>query len=204
MSSSGVFFFYKRIMDFVVSLFLVIVFSPIILIVALLLLTMMKTSPFFIQKRPGRNERIFSLYKFKTMTDEVGTNGELLDDEKRLTRIGGFIRSTSLDELPQLLNVLNGDMSLVGPRPLLVRYLTRYNEQQRKRHNVRPGITGLAQVKGRNSLSWQEKFMYDNYYVENASVLLDLQIIMLTVKKVLFRQGISSDNHTTMEEFYNE
>lgn len=156
---------------------------------------------FFVQPRPGRNHKIFKLIKFKTMTDEKNMDGNLLPDEQRLTKIGRLIRSLSLDELPQLINVIKGDMSLVGPRPLLVHYLPLYNEQQAKRHTVRPGITGWAQVNGRNAINWQKKFEFDVYYVENISLKLDLKIIFMTVKKVFMREGINAYIDIPMEEF---
>ena len=156
---------------------------------------------FFVQPRPGRNQKIFKLIKFKTMTDEKNIDGNLLPDEQRLTKTGRLIRSLSLDELPQLLNVIKGDMSLVGPRPLLVHYLPLYNEQQAKRHTVRPGITGWAQVNGRNAINWQKKFEFDVYYVENISLNLDLKIIFLTIKKVFLREGINAGENIPMGEF---
>lgn len=156
---------------------------------------------FFTQERPGKNSKIFKVIKFKTMTDERDEDGNLMPDEKRLTRIGKFIRSTSVDELPQLINVLKGDMALIGPRPLLPQYLPLYTKEQARRHNVRPGITGWAQVNGRNAISWTKKFELDVWYVEHCSFLLDLKIIFLTIKKVFVREGISSDTSVTMEPF---
>lgn len=156
---------------------------------------------FFCQERPGKDEKIFKVIKFKSMNDKSDNNGNLLSDAERLTKIGNFIRKTSLDELPQLLNVLKGDMSLIGPRPLLVKYLPLYNEEQKRRHNVRPGITGWAQVNGRNAISWEQKFEYDVWYVDNISFALDLKIVLLTIKKVFVREGISQDGQATMEYF---
>ena len=191
----------KRIVDIVVSFTGILLVLPILCLVALLLLIANKTSPFFIQIRPGKNEKLFKIIKFKTMTDATDKQGNLLPDEQRLTAIGRFIRSTSLDELPQLLNVLKGDMSLVGPRPLLPEYLPLYNNEQKKRHEVKPGITGWAQVNGRNAISWQQKFKYDVWYVENVSFWVDLKIIFLTIKKVFAKEGISSEKSVTMEKF---
>ena len=156
---------------------------------------------FFLQERPGKNCKIFKVIKFKTMTDERDQNGNLLPDEARLTKVGNFIRSTSIDELPQLINVLKGDMALIGPRPLLVQYLPLYNKEQMRRHDVRPGISGWAQCHGRNKISWTEKFKLDVWYVDNLSLITDLKVIFLTIKKVLAREGINSDNNVTMEDF---
>ena len=156
---------------------------------------------FFMQQRPGKKGKIFKVIKFKTMTDECDVNGDLLPDEKRLTNVGKFLRSTSMDELPQLINVLKGDMALIGPRPLLPQYLPLYNKEQARRHEVRPGITGWAQVNGRNAISWTKKFELDVWYVDHCSFLLDLKIILLTIKKVFVREGISSDTSVTMEAF---
>ena len=161
-------------------------------------------NPFYFQKRPGRHNRIFSIIKFKTMNDRTDAQGNLLPDFQRLTKIGSIVRKTSLDEIPQLLNVLKGDMSLVGPRPLLVQYLPLYSAEQRRRHLVKPGITGWAQVNGRNSISWEEKFKLDVWYVGNASFLLDVKIIYLTIKKVFMREGISAQGHATMEYFQGD
>jgi len=158
-------------------------------------------NPLFKQERPGLNEKIFTLYKFRSMTDERDENGELLPDSVRLTKFGKFLRSTSLDELPELFNILKGDMSIIGPRPLLVQYLPLYDEHQRRRHEVRPGLSGLAQVNGRNAISWEEKFNLDVEYVDNISFILDWKIIFLTIKKVFVREGISSDTSVTMEPF---
>lgn len=190
----------KRIFDFVLALFLLVLFSPLILITALLL-KITQGSVIFIQNRPGLNEKIFKIYKFKTMSDERDEKGELLSDELRLKAFGKIVRSLSLDELLQLFNVLKGDMSFVGPRPLLVEYLPLYNEEQKLRHKVRPGITGWAQVNGRNAISWQKKFELDVYYVKNISFLLDLKIMFLTALKVLKRSGVSKEGHVTTEKF---
>ena len=191
----------KRIIDLILSFMAIIVLSPVLVIVAILVRTKLGSPVIFKQKRPGMNEKIFTLYKFRTMTDETDEQGNLLPDEVRLTKFGKLLRSTSLDELPELFNILKGDMAIVGPRPLLVRYLPRYNEHQKKRHNVRPGFTGYAQVNGRNSISWEEKFDFDVYYVEHVSFLLDVKIIFKTIKVVFAREGISSDTSATMEEF---
>ena len=191
----------KDLFDKILALFLIILLSPIFILVALLIWFSLGRPILFRQKRPGYKEKIFTLYKFRTMIDERDEKGDLLPDEKRLTKIGKIIRSLSLDELPQLFNVLKGDMSFVGPRPLLIEYLPLYSERQKKRHEVKPGITGLAQVMGRNALSWQEKFEYDIYYVENQSFWLDLKIIFLTILKVLKREGISQKGHVTTEKF---
>ena len=191
----------KRFLDFVLSLIGIIVLSPILLIVAILVRTKLGSPIIFKQERPGKDEKIFTLYKFRTMTDEKDDQGNLLPDEVRLTKFGRLLRSTSLDELPELFNILKGDMAIVGPRPLLVRYLSLYNEYQKHRHDVRPGFTGYAQVNGRNSISWEEKFELDVYYTNHVSLLLDLKIIFKTVKVVVFREGISSETSVTMEEF---
>lgn len=161
----------------------------------------MHGNPFFTQPRPGKNEKVFKLIKFRTMNNKRDKDGNLLPDDKRLTSYGKFLRSASLDELPELFNILKGDMSVVGPRPLLVRYLPRYNEEQRRRHEVRPGLTGLAQINGRNAISWEEKFRYDVKYVDNITFLGDITIIFKTIIKVFYREGISSSNCATMEEF---
>nr|EAL3816221.1 undecaprenyl phosphate N,N'-diacetylbacillosamine 1-phosphate transferase [Campylobacter fetus] len=190
----------KRIFDFVLALFLLVLFSPLILITALLL-KITQGSVIFTQNRPGLNEKNFKIYKFKTMSDERDEKGELLSDELRLKAFGKIVRSLSLDELLQLFNVLKGDMSFVGPRPLLVEYLPLYNEEQKLRHKVRPGITGWAQVNGRNTISWQKKFELDVYYVKNISFLLDLKIMFLTALKVLKRSGVSKEGHVTTEKF---
>ena len=194
--------FFKRFFDFLISLVALIVLSPILLVVTLLLAILNKgAGPFFVQKRPGRGGKIFKLIKFKTMTDERDAEGNLLPDEVRLTKVGKFVRSTSIDELPQLINVLKGDMALIGPRPLLVQYLPLYSAEQMRCHEVRPGITGWAQCHGRNTLSWTEKFKLDVWYVDHLSLKTDLQVIWLTVVSVLKREGISSDTSATMEAF---
>lgn len=192
---------FKRLIDFVLSLCALVVLSPVLLILTLVGAIKMKGNPFFTQLRPGKDEKIFKLIKFRSMTCEKDENGELLPDEVRLTKYGKLLRSTSLDELPELINILKGDMSIVGPRPLLVQYLPLYNEEQRKRHSVRPGLTGLAQVNGRNSISWTERFRYDVTYVDSISLLLDIKILFMTVQKVLIRDGISSETSETMEDF---
>ena len=194
-------FFLKRIFDFLLSLTAILLLSPLLLILIIAGMVKMGGNPFFTQERPGKNGKIFKLVKFKSMNNKRDENGELLPDEVRLTNYGRFIRNTSLDELPELINILKGDMAIVGPRPLLVRYLTRYNNTQARRHEVRPGLTGLAQVNGRNAISWEEKFRYDVEYVDNVSLLLDIKIILKTALKVVKRDGISSETSATMEEF---
>lgn len=195
-------YFFKRLFDFILSLLGFIVISPIFIIIWIWLAIANKgASAFFFQERPGKDEKIFKVIKFKTMTDEKDHQGNLLPDSERLTKMGRFVRSTSLDEIPQLLNVIKGDMSLIGPRPLLVQYLPLYNNFQKRRHEVRPGITGWAQVNGRNAISWQQKFEYDVWYVENISLSLDLKILIRTIQKVFKREGISSDTNATMEAF---
>ncbi len=191
----------KLLFDKTLALFLIILFSPIYLIVSLLIYKKMGSPILFRQKRPGYKKKIFGIYKFRTMTNEKDEFGNLLPDEKRLVGIGKFIRSTSLDELPQLFNVLKGEMSFVGPRPLLIEYLDLYNDKQKRRHNVKPGITGWAQVNGRNAISWEQKFDYDVWYVDNQSFWLDIKILWMTFLKVLKRSDISSDTHVTMEKF---
>ena len=192
---------FKRPMDFFLSLCAIIVLSPVFLVLIILGAIKMKGNPFFTQQRPGRNEKIFRLIKFRTMTCEKDENGELLPDEKRLTRYGKTLRSTSLDELPELFNILVGDMSIIGPRPLLVQYLPLYNEHQKRRHEVRPGLSGLAQINGRNSITWEQKFDDDVKYVDNITFMGDMKIIFTTVIKVLKREGISGENSATMEAF---
>lgn len=194
----------KRALDFVFALLACIILSPIMLIVAILVRVKLGSPILFKQQRPGKNEKIFNMYKFRTMTDERDDNGELCSDEIRLTEFGKKLRRTSLDELPELFNILLGDMSIVGPRPLLVKYLPLYNDEQRKRHDVRPGVTGLAQVNGRNSISWEEKFKWDIEYVKNISFIADLRIILKTFSVVLKKEGINSDSAVTMEEFTGE
>ncbi|RHL07673.1 sugar transferase [Bacteroides sp. AF39-11AC] len=195
-------FFLKRLIDFLVVFCVLAVIWPILLLVMLwLYFTNKGTGIFFTQERPGKNGKIFKVIKFKTMTDKRDANGKLLSDAERLTKVGRFVRSTSVDELPQLFNVLKGDMALVGPRPLLPQYLPLYSKEQARRHEVRPGITGWAQVNGRNAISWTKKFELDVWYVDHCSFLLDLKIIFLTIKKVFVREGISSDTSVTMEPF---
>ena len=193
--------FFKRFLDFFLSLTALLVLSPVLLILTVAGAIAMGGNPFFTQSRPGKDEKIFQLIKFRTMTNKKGADGELLPDEQRLTGYGKFLRSTSLDELPELLNIFLGQMSIVGPRPLLVRYLPRYNAFQRRRHLVRPGLTGLAQVSGRNAISWEDKFRYDVDYVDHITFWGDVKIIFGTVMAVLKRDGISSETSATMEEF---
>lgn len=191
----------KSVFDKTLALFLIIVFLPVYLIVAFLIWKKMAKPILFRQKRPGYKEKIFGIYKFRTMTNETDEYGNLLPDDQRLVGIGKFIRSTSLDELPQLFNVLKGEMSFVGPRPLLIEYLPLYSETQKRRHDVKPGITGWAQVNGRNAISWEEKFEYDVWYVDNQSFLLDMRILWMTFLKVVKRSDISSNTSVTMEKF---
>ncbi|MFM9825245.1 sugar transferase [Flavobacterium sp.] len=193
--------YFKRIIDFWIALVGLLVLLPFLLIIIIVLSFANSGSPFFIQDRPGKEGVVFKIIKFKTMNDKKDINGNLCSDEIRLTKIGKFVRKTSLDELPQLLNVLKGDMSLIGPRPLLTQYLHLYSDYQNRRHEVRPGITGLAQVNGRNAISWGEKFDYDISYVENISFFLDVKILFLTIKKVLLKEGINSDTAATIEPF---
>ena len=193
--------FLKRTADFFVALVTLLVFSPILFLVSLLLIIELKKSPFFIQQRPGLNHEIFRVVKFQTMLDTRDQNGNLLDDHLRITRFGQFLRKSSLDELPQLFNVLFGNMSFVGPRPLLVEYLDYYSDFQKQRHNVRPGITGWAQINGRNAISWEEKFILDIIYVEEHSFLFDMKILLLTVLKVIKASDIQSSEKVTMEKF---
>lgn len=192
----------KRVLDFILVFLVLILIWPLLVLIALWLHFANKGAGiFFLQERPGRDGKIFKVIKFKTMTDERDEEGKLLPDEKRITKIGKFIRSTSIDELPQLINVLKGDMALIGPRPLLPGYLPLYDEEQARRHEVRPGITGWAQVNGRNAISWAKKFELDVWYVDHCSLSLDLKILFLTIKKVFVREGISSDTSVTMEPF---
>ena len=191
----------KRLLDFILSLLALIILSPVLLITALLVRIKLGSPVIFKQKRPGLNEKIFTLYKFRTMTDKKDDEGNLLPDSERLTKFGKILRSTSLDELPELINILKGDMSIVGPRPLLVEYLDLYNEEQKHRHDVRPGLTGLAQVNGRNSISWEDKFKEDIKYIEKISLIGDIKIILKTVEKVFKREGISQQENDTMEKF---
>nr|WP_199000393.1 sugar transferase [Flavobacterium sp. ASV13] len=192
---------FKPFIDFIGALSLLICTLPIILILIFCLTIANNGKPFFRQRRPGKNGKIFKITKFKTMNDKVDLEGVLLSDGERLTKVGSFIRKTSLDELPQLLNVLMGDMSLIGPRPLLPEYLPLYNDFQKQRHNVRPGITGWAQVNGRNAIGWEEKFKFDVYYAKNVSFLLDLKIVFLTIEKVFKSEGINASNVATTESF---
>ena len=191
----------KPTIDFLVALIGLLVLSPIFLLVMLGLTIANNGKPFFFQKRPGKNEKIFSIIKFKTMNDKKDAEGNLLSDAERLTPIGAFVRKTSLDEIPQLINVLKGDMSMIGPRPLLIQYLPLYNAQQKRRHEVKPGITGWAQVNGRNAISWAQKFEYDVWYVDNVSMGLDFKIGLMTIQKIFKSEGISSDTSVTMEAF---
>ncbi len=191
----------KRITDILLSLIGLLILLPLFAFLSLLLAISNKGEPFFFQIRPGKNEKLFQVLKFKTMSDKMDEKGNMLPDSMRLTMVGKIIRKTSLDEIPQLINVLKGDMSLIGPRPLLVEYLQFYNDYQKRRHEVRPGITGWAQVNGRNAISWEKKFEFDVFYVDNCSFLLDLKIFYLTILKVLKREGINQDDNTSMQMF---
>lgn len=191
----------KRFMDFLIAALSIIIFSPLLIILAILVRIKLGGPVIFKQERPGLNGKVFKLYKFRTMTDAKDENGNLLDDEYRLTSFGKKLRSTSLDELPELYNILKGDMSIVGPRPLLVKYLPLYNDEQKRRHDVRPGLTGLAQVSGRNAITWTEKFNKDIEYVDNVSLGLDISIFFKTIYCVLKKEGINSDSAATMEDF---
>ena len=193
--------YFKRFLDFFAALIGLLLLSPIFLLATIGLFFANNGKPFFFQTRPGKNEKLFQIIKFKTMNDKKDANGNLLPDAERLTPIGSFVRKTSLDEIPQLLNVLKGDMSLIGPRPLLIQYLPLYNSIQKKRHDIRPGITGWAQVNGRNAISWEQKFEYDVWYVENCTFALDVKILFLTVKKVFKREGISQEGSATTDNF---
>lgn len=194
--------FFKRVIDFLIVFFVLLLIWPILLIITMWLHFANKgAGAFFTQDRPGKNGKIFKVIKYKTMTDERDAEGNLLPDAERLTKVGRFVRSTSIDELPQLINVLKGDMALIGPRPLLPQYLPLYSPEQARRHEVRPGITGWAQVHGRNAISWTKKFEYDVWYVDHCSFLLDLKIVFLTIKKVFIREGISQEGQATMEFF---
>lgn len=199
--------FFKRVFDFLLSLFALLILSPILLILMIVGAIAMGGNPFFTQLRPGKidkktgEEKIFKLVKFRTMNNKKDKDGNLLPDDQRLTKYGRILRSTSLDELPELWNILKGDMAIVGPRPLLVRYLERYTEEQRHRHDVRPGLTGLAQVSGRNAISWEARFALDVYYASNVTFVSDIKILFATVKAVFKREGISSETSATMEEF---
>lgn len=194
----------KRLLDIILSLLAIIILSPILIILAILVRTKLGSPIIFKQKRPGKDEKIFTLYKFRTMTDEKDEEGNLLPDEKRLTKFGKFLRSTSLDELPELFCILIGTMSFVGPRPLLVEYLNLYNDEQKHRQDVRPGLTGLAQVNGRNAISWEDKFKYDIEYVNKVNLGLDIKIIFMTVGKVFKRDGINQEGNATMEKYKGE
>ena len=191
----------KRILDIISSLLAIIILSPLLAVTAVLVKTKLGSPVLFKQERPGKDEKIFTLIKFRTMTDERDENGELLPDEVRLTKFGKFLRSTSIDELPELFNILKGDMSVIGPRPLLVEYIPRYNEHQHRRHEVRPGLSGWAQVNGRNTVSWEDKFDMDVHYVDNYSFAMDVKILFMTVLNVLKKEGISSQTSATMEVF---
>lgn len=191
----------KRMIDFVLSLVAIVLLSPVFLIVAILVRIKLGSPVIFKQERPGLNEKIFTLYKFRTMSDARDKDGNLLPDDVRLTKFGKMLRSTSLDELPELFNIIKGDMAIVGPRPLLVKYLPLYNDFQKQRHQVRPGFTGYAQVNGRNAISWEEKFTLDVYYTKHISFLMDIKVILKTIKVVLFKEGITSETSVTMEEF---
>lgn len=197
----GIYRYFKRVIGFMISLIALIVLSPVILIVGILVYIKLGSPILFKQERPGKDGKIFKMYKFRTMLDSYNKFGEALPDEERLTKFGKILRSTSLDELPELINVIKGDMSLVGPRPLLVEYLELYSDEQKKRHNVRPGITGWAQVNGRNSISWNEKLNLDVEYVKNLSLILDIKILFLTVYKVFKRDGINQEGNATIEKF---
>ncbi|MBS1516012.1 MAG: sugar transferase [Bacteroidetes bacterium] len=193
--------FFKRVIDFIVSLTVLVVFSPVTIILTIILFFVNKGNPFFTQDRPGKNEKKIKIIKFKSMLDKRDEKGNLLPDVQRMTKVGIFIRKFSLDELPQLINVLTGSMSLVGPRPLLFKYIPLYNAEQRRRHDVMPGITGWAQVNGRNSIEWNAKFKYDVYYVDNLSFALDMKILFMTFKKVLVREGINQSEERPMMPF---
>lgn len=193
--------FFKNIFDIILSLILIIIVSPILIIISILLFFQHKGTPFFFQERPGKNEKSFMIIKFKSMTNEKDKKGNLLPDAERITNLGSFIRKTSLDELTQLFNVLRGDMSLIGPRPLLIKYIALYSKEQKKRHDVKPGITGWAQVNGRNAISWTKKFDYDVYYANNVSFLLDLKILWLTLVKVFKREGVNQSGERPMQPF---
>lgn len=193
--------FTKRLLDFVIATMMLVALSPIFLLLTFALFIANNGRPFFVQIRPGRNSRLFKIIKFRTMNDKEDAEGILLPDNERLTILGKFIRKTSLDEIPQLLNVIKGDMSLIGPRPLLIEYLPLYNEVQKKRHNIKPGITGWAQVNGRNAIGWQQKFEYDIFYVQHLSFALDMKILLLTIAKVFKSEGISADGEATMQKF---
>ena len=194
-------YFFKRLFDFCLSLIALIFLAPFLLVFVIIGAIKMKGNPFFYQERPGKDEKIFKLIKFRTMSEEKDENGNYLPDDVRLNNYGKWLRSTSIDELPELINILKGDMAIVGPRPLLVQYLPLYNDEQRHRHDVRPGLTGLAQVNGRNLLSWKDKFKFDIEYVNNITLLGDIKIILKTVKNVLSHEGINGENSSTVEYF---
>ena len=194
-------FFFKSIIDFLLTIIGFLLLSPLFVIVMIGLFFANQGKPFFFQLRPGKNGKIFKIIKFKTMNDKKDSNGNLLSDAERLTKIGSFVRKTSLDEIPQLLNVIKGDMSLIGPRPLLPQYLELYSDFQKRRHEVKPGITGWAQVNGRNAISWDDKFILDVWYVKNVSFILDVKILLLTIKKVFLREGINMQGQVTTEAF---
>lgn len=194
-------YFFKRLIDLTIASLGLLFLSPIIIVVTILLFVVNNGKPFFFQPRPGRRGKIFKIIKFKTMNDKKDAQGNLLSDEDRITRFGTFVRKTSLDEITQLINILKGDMSLIGPRPLLTQYLPLYSTCQARRHEIRPGITGWAQVNGRNAISWTQKFEYDVWYVDNLSFVLDVKIFFLTIKKVFIREGISQEGQVTMEPF---
>ena len=196
--------FFKRFLDIVCSLGFIVCFWWLYILVAVLVKKKLGSPVIFKQERPGLNGKIFTMYKFRSMTDAKYKNGNLLSDAERLPRFGQILRSTSLDEIPEFINVLKGEMSLIGPRPLLVEYLERYNDEQKRRHNVRPGITGWAQVNGRNAISWEQKFKYDVEYVDNVNFLLDMKIVFLTIKKIFIKEGISQEGNVTMEKFTGE
>lgn len=191
----------KRLLDIICALLALILLSPLFIILTIIGAIAMKGNPFFTQERPGYKEKLFKLIKFRTMTNEKDKDGNLLPDEKRLNGYGKFLRSTSLDEFPEAINILKGDMSVIGPRPLLVEYLDRYNSEQHRRHEVKPGLSGWAQIHGRNTVSWEDKFKYDVWYVEHLSFLLDVKIVLKTIVKMIKREGISSETNVTMEEF---
>lgn len=193
--------FFKRLIDFFLALIAIIVLFPVLLVLVIVGSIAMRGNPFFTQQRPGKNEKIFRLIKFRSMNNKKDKDGNLLPDEDRLTSYGKFLRSTSLDELPELFNILKGDMAIVGPRPLLVKYLPRYNKEQHRRHEARPGLTGLAQVNGRNAITWSNKFYYDVQYVDNITFICDLKIILKTIITVFKREGVSSATCVTMDEF---
>jgi lipopolysaccharide/colanic/teichoic acid biosynthesis glycosyltransferase len=193
--------YFKRPLDICIALLAIGIFSPFFVLLTIILFIANRGNPFFVQERPGKDAKVFRMIKFKTLNDEKSESGELLPDAQRLLRIGMLIRASSLDELPQLFNILHGEMSIVGPRPLLVKYLPYYNEFQSRRHMVKPGITGWAQVNGRNKLTWDQKFAYDVFYVENVSLLFDIKILLLTVRKVILREGVNQEGEVTAEAF---